>query len=576
MTVSAVVLMLLFVYGLLRIPSTEGFNPSDDGVILAQSYRIANGEVPHRDFISIRPAGSGIMHMVHNISPLPLELSARWLTWFEYLASAILLTALLTGSWFRGMRRARYALISAGSVVVMFVLNQNHYNLFPWTTIDSLFWFSLALYAWFRLKKANMGKRMGWQVLLIFAASCSALCRQTFVIPAFLLIVRMALWELKRGEGGWRMEALRLLPSLVTGLLPGWLYAGMLTFTGAWPDFFQQMTGRTEFWQTGILRFADSFWQVPLPFFFLGAVIAGLVRVWRTEAGLDVQGVGIFILALKSLSLLVKIILVFLVFLKPGWLFAISLTFFWLLVLDLFLLYVHDGRVPDWTRPVWWILLAAWTSSISLGDNAPVFALGWLAGAAILLQVKDYYDRFYRKVKVWQIVLPVVLTALLLAVSLNVQRQVNYRDLPAKMLTRSGGDIFPGLKGIGLSEEMADYLGEIKRLYEDFGSPAGRFAVWPNNALIYALLDSPNPFPLDWMQAAEFAGSERRLEEAVSLVIREKDPVVLVENFNIKRIISGMESVGAASPDYGYLRILDSLAQPQPVRSKWFSVYRLK
>ena len=66
----------ILLYAVLGVISTEGFNPSDDGVILAQSYRLLQGQIPHLDFISIRPVGSAVLHSLHFISPLPLEVSA--------------------------------------------------------------------------------------------------------------------------------------------------------------------------------------------------------------------------------------------------------------------------------------------------------------------------------------------------------------------------------------------------------------------------------------------------------------------------------------------------------------------
>src|SRR5437870_11810474 len=39
-----------------------GFNPTDDGWVLAMSRRILDGEVPHRDFLLDRPALSPLLH----------------------------------------------------------------------------------------------------------------------------------------------------------------------------------------------------------------------------------------------------------------------------------------------------------------------------------------------------------------------------------------------------------------------------------------------------------------------------------------------------------------------------------
>lgn len=571
-------LMLLItgIYAYLKIPSAEGFNPSDDGVILAQSYRILNGEIPHRDFISIRPAGSGFMHAIHYFSPLSLELSARWLVLFEYLIYSILITLLLTGSWFKGLRRSYLLFLTGGSVLVQFILNQNYYNLFPWTTIDSLFWFSLALYAWFRLKEKPDGGTMLWRAVMFFGIASAFLCRQTFALPGLLLLIRMLVWEIRRSEGHWKHLIISLILPMLIGFLPGWLYAGMLTATGSWPDFIDQLTGRTEFWQTGVARFSRGFWNSPVLALYGVAMVTGLIKIWNTESARDNYWINWIIMMQKTVTFLFKVILVFAVFIKTDRLFAISMAFFWLLVLDIFLIYLHDQKLPRWIRPAWWILLAAWTSSISLGDNAPVFATGMLAGTAIIMQIKDFMNRIYRNLRPYQLIAAGLLVPALFVLSLMAQMRVNYRDLPAGNLTRQGGALFAGLKGVMLSEGMYDYLSEIKRLYHEQGAPAGRFAVWPNNALIYPLLDSRNPFLLDWMQAAEFAGNEGVLMESTGNTLKANDLVILVEKRNVKWIASGEVLLDRNSGDYPYLQLLDSFARPVSSGSKWFDLYRTK
>ncbi len=42
--------------------SWMGYNPTDDGFVLAQSRRILDGQIPHRDFISVRPVASALLH----------------------------------------------------------------------------------------------------------------------------------------------------------------------------------------------------------------------------------------------------------------------------------------------------------------------------------------------------------------------------------------------------------------------------------------------------------------------------------------------------------------------------------
>jgi len=43
--------------------SPLGFDPSGDGAVLAEGRRLLAGQIPHRDFISFRPAGSAFLHL---------------------------------------------------------------------------------------------------------------------------------------------------------------------------------------------------------------------------------------------------------------------------------------------------------------------------------------------------------------------------------------------------------------------------------------------------------------------------------------------------------------------------------
>src|SRR6185312_11855792 len=66
-----------------------GANTMDGGLILAQSYRILHGQVPHLDFLTPRPAGSAYLHLVDFLLPLPLVLASRLVAVCEFAASAL-------------------------------------------------------------------------------------------------------------------------------------------------------------------------------------------------------------------------------------------------------------------------------------------------------------------------------------------------------------------------------------------------------------------------------------------------------------------------------------------------------
>jgi hypothetical protein len=94
--------------------------------------------------------------------------------------------------------------------------------------------------------------------------------------------------------------------------------------------------------------------------------------------------------------------------------------------------------------------------------------------------------------------------------------------------------------------------------------------------LIYPLLDSKNPFLLDWMQAAEFVGNEKRLNKSTRDVLASGDLIILVEKMNVKWIATEQVAIDKWSADYPYLQLLDTLARPAGIESRWFNVYRTK
>jgi hypothetical protein len=568
--VALLALLLAFVNAVLQIPSGEGFNPSDDGVILAQSYRLLQGEVPHRDFISIRPVGSAVMHLIHFVSPLPLVLSSRWAVLAEY----FLISLLFALAWLPYSSRLRLGSggwLLSGLVLFQFLLTESHYNLFPWTTVDALLWSGVALLAWSRLE-AGSGRGMPWKLFwLFFGVTAAALCRQTFLLPGLVLAL-MAAWKHLRPRIGRQADLFRW-GAAVAGTLPGWVYAGVLTFTGIWGAFISQMTGRTEFWETGVRKFADNFWGTPAWIAFAVILIIGLLIRWSDEDG-RISAIGCSILSVLRVAVALAVLLVSLaVFVAPGYLFAWSFGLFWLLLLQLLILKIAPQDAPQRTAVGWWVLLLAWTSALSLGDNAPVFATGLLAGAGLILFIESVGE-IPKMLKPALIrVLAMVFLLVLIVLSFSAQQRNNYRDLPAASLEVSLGQVFPGLDGVRSTPAMFDYLSEIKAIYEKSGSPAGRFAVWPNNALVYALLDSPNPFPLDWMQAAEYPGSEERLYAAIGRVMGSGEYFILLERYNVKWIANQRIPVELESADHPYLGLMHGWAVEWPVDSRWFRLF---
>jgi hypothetical protein len=545
-----------------RIPSGEGFNPSDEGVVLAQSWRIMNGEIPHHDFITLRPAGSGFFHVIDFILPGNLIIASKWFTLIEYIFYSILISFLLVQILFPVKNRSFRNALTAGAGIWAALLNINHYNLFAWTTIDAVFWFSFALFGYYRYSLPGVRNRWLWVFTAVASAVVSALCRQTFALPAMVLMVAMLVRLLRNRDT-------LCLWAFGGGLMPGIACLLMLLFTGSVADFITQMTGRTEIWETGIVKYLHAFWHSPAFWIILPVILTILVRRWFEETGKKIVHLNTIIITQKYIIIAAIILSSILVYLMPEQLFSLSLLMFWLSIASILLVWAgSDGSTG--LGITGWVLLIAWTSSVSTGDNAPVFTVGLLAVASLLLLI-----RHLPPVKLPRVVYSVAGVSLLVLSGLYIkaQKEYNYRDLPADQLIVEGKNLFRDLDGVKLNSSVGSYLADVKKIYEACGSPAGRFAVWPNNAIIYRFLDSPNPFSLDWMQKPEFAGSEPRLMTEVEEKLKTQDLFILVEKYNVKWIAREKIPLDEGAGDYPYLDILRKLYREVPSGSDWFSLF---
>src|SRR6266446_5125765 len=155
-----------------------GFYPTDEGLNQEYTYRILLGEVPHRDFISPRPLGSALLHLVDFAIPGPLFEVSRVIALCEYAAYAVLFAWLIYEAvpWRWGV----VAVIgAAGSVLV----NLNSFPLMSWYTVDGLLLVAGGFVAVARGAHRRSWLLVGLGFLLMGAA---ALTKQSFVpAPAF-------------------------------------------------------------------------------------------------------------------------------------------------------------------------------------------------------------------------------------------------------------------------------------------------------------------------------------------------------------------------------------------------------
>ena len=504
--------------------------------------------------------------MIHFISPLPLEVSARWLTLLEYLAYSLAWAWLIVR--FTRIRKYRGLIFFLLLAVWGFVLNQNHYNLFPWTTIDSIFWIVMALAVYLPDPLALFNRGGWWKVALVtFFATMSALSRQTFALPALIIIIGIL-------KSGYKQKQWNgFVPGLILGAIPGIIYLLLMIFRGSLPLMLKQLTGRSELIETGVISYFREFWETPIVWFYLLVIIALIVyRLTKDDYPASLFRISMLPVG-RFLFAALFIFMGFMVFINPDKLFGLAYTHFWMLLM-LWVFEEVTGQVKlAQRRWFFWALLIAWTSSISLGDNSPVFATGLLSSTGIGYILFKYSERgfSFRKLNHLQSVAGMMVLGLLF-MSIPVQKNVNYRDVPSGRQKNELGELFSGFGAIRTNPECYSYMEEIKSLYQQLGFPSGRFVVLPNSPIIYPMLGSPNPMPLDWMQGAEFVGSEDYLNELIFRSIEQLEVFFLIDKYDSKRFADTLLKADLTSDRYPYMPAIMDISRDLPVESKWFDV----
>ena len=493
---SPVVLALLFWW----FQGRYGFNPTDDGFVLAQSWRLLHGEIPHVDFTSPRPLGSAILHLPEVLLPWGTLAFSRLLVTFQ-----LVWVAIATVDLFPTVRE-RSVLERLSLVTIAFLLAVGTWPLMAWHTIDGIFIGVTVLWLAMREAPRSRWRHVQWGGLWLLAGF-APLVKQGFVIvPVLAAMVLIA-------QRRW--AALRYAP---VGAVPGALY---LLFTAATPG--------------GLLRqlYSGSARELLRPLKTLMYTVIGtnglivlvgvvaavlLLRLGRRPRGINVAlaiglvtGPTLLLGRAESFSL-------------GGSLPYVAV----ITVLALAGLLVRDVRR---LAVVVALLGLAYSASMSWGVPAPSLLVGPLVVCAIMLVLEEgttlssgLLDR--RAVLAAVLVLVVLVTVLVL----QARSKFTYAELPRAGLSATVDD--PRFAFILMSPQSSAYVEGVKQCIARH--PASDVAVLPDGPGLYPLLGIHNPFEIDWwLNAEQSPDHPGRVDATIDALNARGDWLVLVQSYSL-------------------------------------------
>lgn len=486
--------------------SPLGFNPTDDGFQLALARRVWEGEIPHRDFVDVRPGLSAYLW-----APLAAMRSdrvllwGRWWVWVQWAAIAWMWSRLYESALrFRLLPAERLA--AAG---VTFLLGAHSFPVMPWHTIDGLFFLSLGAY----LAQSSCHGQWGAAWL---AVGCAPLFKQGYLPGAVLVL-------------GASPERFRVRGWLLAGL-PALIFAGWLAAKGALWETWNQMSANAS----RLLTVGFLVYPVVHPLFGV-VVAAGAIAAWsiRSLGERRLLRLGAILVAGGSVLPPVCWWVLFQPSIGAIHLFALALG-----LLGGATVACALGWGSAHLRRVLPVALAAvgtsWASAISVAVNYPGLAAGilWLTSVSILFPwwIRVCGSRRSRTL------LACVLLVATAVIFHEIRLHAIYRDRPARELSVPLDGILPGARGIRTNARTAAMLGQLRDVATSLSRQGRAVAVLPDCAALWVASGERPPLPVTWDNEVELPTETLRRRVRDAIAARACSLTILVSRYETEEL----------------------------------------
>ena len=447
--------------------SWMGFNPTDDGFTLAYGRRILDGQIPHRDFIIIRPFLSPVLHLAEAAwAGDNMLMVSRLVVWVQFACMAWLWTRMTN----RMLGRPMGGLACFAAALISFVFSVNIWPIMAWHTVDGLFLATLGL-----VLCTGENARMKAPGYMLIAGAY--LCKQSFLFAAPLALIIM---------GDWRHPRYWLAV-----IAPGAVYLLYLKITGALDEAMIQFIAHTAM-QPILDRY---WWDLTFWFFFGYLMMRWLYRqppicLWQNRPALQSWiGFGL-ILAFpiyENLKVLYQS--------NPH---ALSHANFWV-VAGTALYFIFDGgsagRLPRHITLL--SLLLAFCVSVSIGASTPAMMAG-----PLLVILLAHALKIIRRPDVRTLLMLVLAGAVLLGFDRS-RHDFVYMEQPAPRLNCPLDGVFYGARGVKTNPNTYAFLKDLQKAVTLARKKGDPYAILPDIPGYWATSVQQNPLPIDWAKNTE-------------------------------------------------------------------------
>lgn len=493
--------------------SWMGFNPTDDGFVLAFTRRLLQGEVPHRDFITYRPVGAALLHW-------PIVLLAGEHTYAASRAFVWLEWALFSWTWVWLLARHRATapepIARMGYAAIVLALSAHDFPVLAWYTVDGLLLATLGL--------ALLDTTSRWRLSGFVLLGIACLCKQTF---APVLLVAALLDREVRRPAAWLAAA-----------APGLAYLALMLATGGLHDLFVQLRSQSSgsgLWAVGVRPYLRQ------PMTSIGFIV-GWAAARLCAAGLDrgplgrrpglQQAAGLLLVhgAVVGCALLLA---------RGEYQYTGNAAFFLFGAAAAFVAasFAEEWRLTREVRLGINLLCLAWSTSISAGHNTPALVAGPLAAVLMLWGRSSAEGRPAVRGPRWSAALLGLTVAAVVPAFAHARRAYVYRDRPAAELVHPLDGVFPGARGIRTSARTFAFLRDLRSAVAL--AKGARYAIVPDLAGYWVDVKDHNPLPVCWATKPELNDPTLLARAESALEAGRGRLVVIVQKVNAGLLSDG-------------------------------------
>jgi hypothetical protein len=483
-----------------------GYDDTDNGFTLAQSWRIYSGEFPYRDFISVRPPVSPLLHsIILFVFPDNLQFVLDRVFCFFLIAASSFFGAVTLCKLFNSneFRINPYLLAT-----VSFVFSVHHFPPMAWHTVDAIFFGSFGAYV---LLNFSSVYSVAAGMILLFL---SALSKQPFYLLPFAGVVLTALIHKE-----WK----RPLMAAITLLLCIGSFVFILKRNEALSPFLALTVGSTkldDLISAGLVNYVNTETRYIAVFFCLWVLIKKMLLKRNITLNAAVLPY-IFLACIFLVPLQHYLNLFFSDKITDDYFFDENVAKY-LFIISIISLAINFSLEKKWLA-FSFLLTISWCASISWGYQTPVlFSLPLVTG---------FLFASYRYFGVKNIFYLSAYALLIGLITYFFAYQKPYRNPVRGVLNYNLSAVFPKMSHINISKKTYDKYIDFSTLVKKFGS---NFKTLPGMPLSNYLTNTSSPTRLDWVFNAETGNENDKILDE----LKRKNVVVFLEKDQLSNIDS--------------------------------------